>query len=132
MAIKEELWQQMRREYRGGATMRELSQTYGVALSTLGDRAQRENWRGPRRKGEDWDERMERCIARAAERLMDTVEDSLQSDAAAGTKELKDLTGVIRELCQLRRSMNTDREEDKEADGCVRVVLEGELEEWSQ
>ena len=126
-------WQEVRMRYeRGEGTFRSLAREYGVSRTTLERRAMQEHWGGRRR---NTGERTGQCLYSAAQQLLQCVEERLlQPEEPADVRTLKELTGVLRELMQLRRSLA--EEEQAAAAAAVeaptlRVVLEGEVEEWS-
>ena len=45
-------------------------------------------------------------------------------------KSLKDMTAILRELTELRRELRGDN--PRQTEGGLRVVMEGEAEQWSR
>lgn len=123
-------WQEVRWRYeRGEGTFRSLAGEYGVSRSTLERRAMQEHWGGRRR---NTGERTGECLHSAVQQLLQCVEERLlQPEEPADVRTLKELTGVLRELMQLRRSL-AEEEQSAAAAPALRVVLEGEVEEWSR
>ena len=123
MAIREIPWQELRRAYQKGATYEELGQRYGISASTVGRRSRKENWGG--RGGGTADEKR---MAQRVRQLWNSVGEAMDNHAEPwGVKELKDLTALTRELMALQNMVEPQQEQRE-----VRVVLEEELEQWSQ
>lgn len=124
-------WRELRSRYEEGqGTFRTLAAEYGVGHSTVAKRAKRENWGGHRRKksGED---RTAACLHQAAAALSRCVEESLLcADQPPEARELKELLAVLRELMQLRRTLEQERQAEEPA--AIRVVLEGEIADWAE
>lgn len=115
--VKQEIpWEELRKLWLQGATYRQLGRQYGISEATVGRRARRENWRGesPGRKQ----------LMKLAAQLRQRVEQQMQEET--GTKELRELSAMLRELLALQREM------EKQQPEAVRVLLEGETEEWSR
>ncbi|MDO4810745.1 MAG: hypothetical protein Q3985_02250 [Eubacteriales bacterium] len=123
-------WQEIRKRYeRGGISYRELSKQFGVPVSAIGKRAKREDWSGDRKQmarkksGGNLHEAAGRLLTIASD-LVSKAEHERQMDV----KTLKELTAVLKELNQLSRTIENEKEEDS----IVRVILEGQAEEWGQ
>lgn len=129
MRLSELPWEEIRRKYESGkGTYRELAEDYGTSACSVGRRARAEGWRRPRRLAGVSES--EQFLLAVVESLKHTVEETVrQSGEGMHPKELKEMTGVLRELVQLRQTITPSAEE--RGDGTVRVVLEAETEEWA-
>ena len=122
-------WQEIRERYeQGGISYRTLSAQYGVSVSVIGKRAKREDWRGDRKQ---YGKKKTRGnLHGAAERLLNMAADLVskaEDEEQLDVKTLKELTAVLRELNNLSKNI----EEEKEQDSVVRVMLEGNTKEWA-
>lgn len=115
--VKREIpWEELRQLWLQGASYQQLGRKYGISKATVGRRARQENWRS---------EGLGRVqLQKLAAQLRRRVEQQLQEET--GTKELRELSAMLRELLALQREM------EKQQPEAVRVLLEGETEEWSQ
>lgn len=123
-------WQDIRERYeRGGISFMALSKECGVPASVIGRRAKREDWGGDRkqyRKTKDYgdlDEMVNHLIC-VVSGMVNQVGNSEEMDV----KTLKELTGVLKEL----NNLSKNKKEGKADCPMVRVVLEGEAEEWGR
>lgn len=123
-------WQEIRARYeQGGISYAELSRQFGVPTSVIGKRAKREDWGGDRktcarkRSRGDLDGVVERLIVIVSD-MVDKTADGEEMDV----KTLKELTAVLKEL----NNLSKNKTEIKPDNPLVRVVLEGEAEEWSR
>ena len=123
-------WQAIRERYeRGGISYMGLSKEFGVPTSVIGKRAKREDWGGDRktcarkRSRGDLDGVVERLIVIVSD-MVDKTADGEEMDV----KTLKELTAVLKEL----NNLSKNKTEIKPDNPLVRVVLEGEAEEWSR
>lgn len=121
-------WKDIRARYeQGGISYAELSRQFDVPASVIGKHAKREDWGGNRRQYAkrrshgNLDGVTERLIAIASDMVNKTA-DGEQMDV----KTLKELTAVLKEL----NNLSKNRDEVKEVNPLVRVVLEGEAAEW--
>ena len=127
MEVKPVQWSRLRHEYERGATYRELAEQYGVSAAAVGRRSKAENW--GRRGSAQRELTVEQAAAQVAQRLLAAANQTLEDDSAPlSVKEIKDLAGLVREALALRQL--SGREEPDA--GTVRVVLEGEVERWSE
>lgn len=118
MKRKEVPWDEVWQLRRQGASYRELAERYGVSVSTIGRQARADCWNRPGFAP------MNIRMREVAARLQTQVEQRMQEEL--DTRELKELSAVLRELLRLQQELQGSQEE------LVRVVLEGETEEWSQ
>ena len=123
--MKKVPWQELRRRYeRGGETYRSLGEAYGLTEDCVGRRARAEGWQRGKKGG------TEDCLAQVADALRRAAEQALQQAEVMQPKELKEMTGVLRELLQLQHLLRGG--EDGLQPAAVQVVLEGEAEAWSR
>ncbi len=124
--MKDIPWSRLRREYEHGATYTALAEKYGTSPSSVSRRARMEGWgrRGsapdPIRTGESM-ERLTEQLLEAAQRTLSGEMDNLS------VKEMKELAGLVREILALRSAARGERDDGAQT---VRVVLEGETEQW--
>lgn len=119
-------WKELRERYEnGGETYRSLAEKYGLSADCVGRRARAEGWRRGRKNG------VEDCLAQVAGALRAAAEQASQQAATMSTKELKEMTGVLRELMQLQQLLRGGNESAAEL-SAVQVVLEGEAEQWGR
>ena len=123
-------WKDIRARYeQGGISYKELSRQFGVPTSVIGKRAKREDWGGDRkryakkRSRGDLDGTVGRLIVIVSD-MVDRTTDGEEMDV----KTLKELTAVLKEL----NNLSKNKTEIKADNPLVRVVLEGEAEEWSR
>lgn len=123
-------WQDIRGRYeQGGISYMALSRQFDVPASMIGKRARREDWGGDRKRMER--KRPRNDLPGAATRLLAIASDLVskaEGDEQMDVKTLKELTAVLRELNHLSKTMAAEGQNDT----VVRVVLEGEAEEWSR
>ena len=121
-------WQAIRERYeRGGISYKGLSKVFGVPASVIGKRAKREDWGGDRKRQAG--KRPRGDLYEVADRLVAIVSDMVAvGREQMDVKTLKELTAVLRELNNLSRN----RAEAKNDCPIVRVVVEGDAEEWSR
>lgn len=126
MKRKEIPWQELRERYEnGGQTYQSLSETYGVSVDSIGRRSRTEGWRRGRKNS------AEECLRQVSLALRTAAEQAAQQAQGMSPKELKEMTGVLRELLQLQQMLQGEKETaDKSC--AVQVVLEGEVEQWSR
>ena len=116
---------QARRAYvEENKSLREIAEETGISVHTLRDRMRAEDWSGRReqfrsREGRD---RVERLTGL----LLDRIEQSLDGEEALPLKDLKAVTGALRELQELCTP------EEKAGAGALTVRFVGESEEMSR
>ena len=126
MRISHAPWQEMRERYeRGGETYRSLGEVYGVSQECVGRHARAEGWRRARKQA------TEDTLLQVADALRTAVEQTARQAGGMNPKELKEMTGVLRELMQLQQMLRGENE-GAVAESTVKVVLEGEAEAWSR
>lgn len=119
-------WQELRMRYEnGGETYGSLGEAYGLSADSVGRRARAEGWRRGRKNA------AEDCLVQVAAALRTAAEQAAQQAQGMSPKELKEMTGVLRELMQLQQLLQGEGQA-QEKSGTVQVVLEGEVEEWSR
>lgn len=121
-------WQEIRARYeQGGISYAELSRQFGVPTSVIGKRAKREDWGGDRKRHNG--KKSHGDLYEVADRLVAIVSDMVaEGREQMDVKTLKELTAVLREL----NNLSKNRAEAKSDCPIVRVVVEGDAEEWSQ
>lgn len=121
-------WQEIRARYeQGGISYAELSRQFGVPTSVIGKRAKREDWGGDRKRHNG--KKSHGDLYEVADRLVAIVSDMVaKGREQMDVKTLKELTAVLREL----NNLSKNRAEAKSDCPIVRVVVEGDAEEWSQ
>ncbi len=128
MTRKDIPWEELRARYEAGTdTYRSLAQRYGVSECWIGKRARAEDWRRPSSRSRQRVE--EQCLLAVAAALRRAAEQAAAHSGEMNPKELKEMTGVLRELVQLRQAIAPQKEEQG---GSVQIMLEGETEEWSR
>lgn len=120
-------WKELRSRYEnGGETYRSLAEKYGLSADCVGRRARAEGWRRGRKIG------VESCLAQVAGALRRAAEQAAQQTEGMNPKELKEMTGVLRELMQLQQLLRGEEEAPVPQSSAVQVVLEREAEQWSR
>ncbi len=128
-------WTEMRRLYQqGGITYKELARRFGVSPATVCRRIREEGW--DKRPGDDLSAAAE-CLSRA---VLKALGDTHQFYVPAKTgeekldiKSVKEMTAVLRDLASLRQTLREDGAPAASDDAnTLRVVLEGEADQWSQ
>ena len=133
MAVNPTPWQEIRKAYCGGISYRALEAQYGIPKSTLYRRAVAEGWKRdeppkPKPKSKPSGP-AQRCLEAVTEQLLQAAEETLGSRSEpVSTKELKELTALVRELVSLRQLVESQTPQDN----CVHVVLDDELRSWSE
>ena len=131
-------WTEMRRLYQqGGITYKELARRCGVPLSTVYRHIREENSDHP--SGDDLSAAAD-CLTRA---VFKALGDTRQFYVPAKTgengeekldiKSVKEMTAVLRDLASPRQTLREDGAPAANDDAnTLRVVLEGEADQWSQ
>lgn len=130
-------WTEMRRLYQqGGITYKELARRCGVPLSTIYRHIREEN--SDQRSGNDLSAAAD-CLTRAVfKALGDTRQFYIPAKTGEdGTEKLdiksvKEMTAVLRDLASLRQTLRDDEAPAADDANTLRVVLEGEAEQWSR
>ena len=125
-------WEELQRLNAQGWSYRRLAEKYGVSSSAIGRRAVLEGWHGTN------DQRANARLRNLAARLRRQGKAPTRADPAAraqaerrlaedlDTREIKELTALLRELMNLQHSLDQSR-----PGGVVRVELAEETEDWS-
>lgn len=142
------------------ASYRELSQKYGVHYTNIAKKASKEGWQQLRQqhaiavqtKAQTAVERKQvrraSKIDEAADMLLDKVMEFMAAseDMMVNTQSMKHISGVLKDIKEIKgmkseadireqeariAKLRRDAERDESANEPVRVVMEGELEEYS-
>ena len=124
MSLTETDWSGIREEYLStGVSLRALAKKHGLAKTTLQQRAAREDWSSERGTAAgDPKRRIETVTAKLLARLEKAIDEAEDMDS----KDIKAMTGALKELKDIQRGEEPDREERLE----VRFL--GETEELSR
>lgn len=153
-------WKKIKSEYiRGGVSFRKLAEKYGVSFSTLRKIAAKEKWTDLRNKaGAKRDLKIIDSVASReaskvdkiqtiADRLLQMIEERIADgtlivdakdlrSVTASIKDLREIKGMKSELDakeQIARIAKLEKEASEEsADKSIRVVIAGDLEEYSE
>ena len=118
-------WDEIRRAYLEGESQRSLSERFGIPLGTIRDRASREGWKAQRGL-EDGQTLGQTELVRVGRKLLNRIESCLDEGKEIDLKELKAVTGALKELQGLQE------EKDAERGGTLTVRFLGEAEEMSR
>jgi hypothetical protein len=117
-------WEEIRRAAVHGESLESLARRYDIAYGTLKNRAVREQWdvqaEGSNNTAEG------DAFARIAGKLLRLIEDGLDGEKSFDLKEIKTLTGALKELQSL------GEEKDGAKGGGLTVRFVGEAEEMSE
>jgi len=119
-------WEELRRACEQGESLAELARRYGIAYGTLQNRAVREQWAVPT-EGALFPGAQQAAFGRIAGKLLRRIEDGLDGDRDLDLKEIKTLTGALKELQSLGESANAEN-----GSGALTVRFLGEAEEMSE
>ena len=115
-------WEELRRAcVEEGESLESLSRRCGIPYTTLLNRAVKEDW-DPRESAGPG----QADFARVAGKLLRLIEDGLDGDSGLALKEIKTLTGALKEL----QSLGESRESEGGGRGLT-VRFLGETEEMS-
>ncbi len=118
-------WDEIRRAYLEGESQRSLSERFGIPLGTIRDRARREGWKAQR--GLEAGQTLGQTeLVRVGRKLLNRIESCLDEGREIDLKELKAVTGALKELQGLQE------EKDAERGGALTVRFLGEAEEISR
>ena len=120
-------WEELRRACEGGESPESLSRRCGIPYTTLLNRAVKEGWTLPEAAGAGEGVRPE-DFARVAGKLLRLIEEGLDGDRGLALKEIKTLTGALREL----QSLGEGRESEGGGGRALTVRFLGETEEMSE
>jgi len=117
-------WEELRQAAMQGESLESLARRYEIPYSTLKNRAVKEQWdvqaEGPNNTAEP------DAFGRIAGKLLRLIEDGLDGEKSFDLKEIKTLTGALKEL----QSLGEDKSEANGGGLTVRFV--GEAEEMSE
>lgn len=119
-------WDKVRRACLEGESMRSLSLRFNIPLATIRSRASRENWKGQRKTAEEARTVRQTELVRVGRKLLNRIESCLDEGKEIDLKELKAVTGALKELQGLQE------EKDAERGGTLTVRFLGEAEEMSR
>lgn len=118
-------WDEIRRAYLEGESQRCLSERFGIPLGTIRDRVRREGWKAQR--GLEAGQTLGQTeLVRVGRKLLNRIESCLDEGKEIDLKELKAVTGALKELQGLQE------EKDAERGGALTVRFLGEAEEMSR
>ena len=118
-------WDEIRRAYLEGESQKSLSERFGIPLGTIRDRARREGWKAQR--GLEAGQTLGQTeLVRVGRKLLNRIESCLDEGKEIDLKELKAVTGALKELQGLQE------EKDAERGGALTVRFLGEAEEMSR
>ena len=118
-------WDEVRRAYLEGESQKSLSERFGIPLATIQSRARREGWKEQRRI-EVGQTLGQTELVRVGRKLLNRIESCLDEGKEIDLKELKAVTGALKELQGLQE------EKDAERGGALTVRFLGEAEEMSR
>ena len=118
-------WDEIRRAYLEGENQKSLSERFGIPLATIQGRARREGWKAQRGL-EDGQTLGQTELVRVGRKLLNRIESCLDEGKEIDLKELKAVTGALKELQGLQE------EKDAERGGALTVRFLGEAEEMSR
>lgn len=118
-------WDEIRRAYLEGENQKSLSERFGIPLGTIQGRARREGWKAQRGL-EDGQTLGQTELVRVGRKLLNRIESCLDEGKEIDLKELKAVTGALKELQGLQE------EKDAERGGALTVRFLGEAEEMSR
>lgn len=153
-------WRKIKAEYiRGQTSYRKLAEKYGVSFSSLRKIAAKEKWTDLRSRAEakrdtkivesvaSQQARSVATIQSVADRLLDKIEEGVESgmlvidsqsirQITSALKDLRDIKGCKSELDMQEQMARIDKlrkeAQIEENSNEVKVVLTGDLEEWSR
>lgn len=119
-------WAELRSACEGGESPESLSRRCGIPYTTLLNRAVKEDWRLPEAAGPDGGARPE-DFSRVAGKLLRLIEEGLDGDRGLAFKEIKTLTGALKELQSLGEGRSAES-----GSGALTVRFLGDAEEMSE
>ena len=118
-------WMELRRAFvEEGESLEALSRRWDIPYSTLKNRAVKEGWEPEARLSHGT---AQTDFERVAGKLLRLIEDGLDGDRAFDFKEVKTLTGALKELQSLGESRSAEN-----GSGALTVRFLGETEEMSE
>ena len=153
-------WKAIKAEYiRGGTSYRKLCDKYGVSFSNLTRRAGKEKWTELRQQSEDKsntklvekvsDETSGKNtkIIDVADKLLDKLNQVLDSMGELNTRSLKDITSALKDLKDIKgfksaidlkeqeariAKLEKEAQAEKKEDNEIKVTIESDLDEYSK
>lgn len=117
-------WDEIRRRYESEkVSYRQLGEDYGITSKTVSAHARKEKWT----RGTQLPHVTESCVSSTMRQLARRLE-SAENGEEVNLGEIKELTGVLRELVKVKESLDKTEEESR----TVRVALSEEVEAWSK
>lgn len=120
-------WNEVRRGFLEGESLKSLSERFGIPLATIRSRASREKWR-QRREAEAVRTLGQAELVRVGRKLLNRIESCLDEGKEIDLKELKAVTGALKELQGLQDEKDAERGEGGKT---LTVRFAGEAEEMS-
>ena len=120
-------WEAVRRGFAEGESIRSLSARYCIPASTIRDRAAREDWK-KRRETEAARTPGQSELARVGRKLLERIESCLDEGKEIDLKELKAVTGALKELQGLQEEKDGEHGGDSRT---LTVRFVGEAGEMS-
>lgn len=121
-------WDEVRRGYLEGENMGELAKRFDIPLATIRSRASREGWREKRKEAEEARTLKQTELVRVGRKLLNRIESCLDEGKEIDLKELKAVTGALKELQGLQDGKDAERGESGKT---LTVRFLGEAEEMS-
>ena len=117
-------WEEIKRRYESEkVNYRQLGEEYGIHPRTVGEHARKGKWT----KGKQLPSVTESCVSSTMRQLAKRLE-SAENGEEVDLGEIKELTGVLRELVKVKESLDKTEEESR----TLRVELSKEVEAWSK
>ncbi len=121
-------WDEVRRGYLEGENMGDLAKRFDIPLATIRSRASREGWREKRKEAEEARTLKQTELVRVGRKLLNRIESCLDEGKEIDLKELKAVTGALKELQGLQDGKDAERGESGKT---LTVRFLGEAEEMS-
>lgn len=151
-------WKKVKAEYiRGGVSYRKLAEKYGVSFSSVRRRAEKENWTDLRTQAEQklstkivekvasQEAKRVDAFQNLADKLLQHITDNIDllasnatsvKDITVAIKNLREIKGVKHEIdlkeqeARIAKLMKDAMADDKQ-DNEIKVIMEGDLEKYS-
>ena len=116
-------WKEIKKRYESEkVSYQQLGEDYGISPKTVGAHARKEKWT----KSKMLPSVTENCVSSTMRQLARRLE-SAERGEEVNLGEIKELTGVLRELVRVKESL-----EKAEESQTLRVELSEEVEAWSK
>jgi transposase-like protein len=152
-------WAKIKAEYiAGGTSYRKLAEKYGVSFNTLKTRAKEEQWYNLRQQKEHrtTTKIVESLSDKDAEKAVDIIDvankllgkiSELMDEIPLDTQSMKHLTSALKDLKEIKgfksdadmreqeariRNLERQAEADNNEDNEIKVIIEGDLENYSK